>query len=305
MEALPPFGAPEVRRPSIASATSVIAIGRGLAYRGQGGIDVEEDGAVRRVLGDAGGFVFGSVRWAGAWIGATKDRPGVPPVTEAIVFVRDGRPPIEVAGRAFGVSGDERFAVVAGAALHRVDLEAGTVETLGPLVEVDLGEPSVAVGASGQTVLVTEGPKPALTFIDLSTGARERLVGPIDEDAWIRAAFAPDGGVVALDMRLGGSPLFRMLYLSRGLAPRELLRSRVAQPDGGVAFAGRSFAVAPLSLEAHPMADYGPVDLVAVPLSGGAQAKVTRTGDVRGTVRATREAVLVEGGEHVLWLPLG
>jgi hypothetical protein len=324
------LGAPEVLRPRLSAregvrVSSVSLDDDALLFRAEGEVT---PGIWRepRARGGAGGgeavllFADGSAgeggvllepRRAGVHVVAKRATPaGAPSATSQIAVLVNEGAPLVVAGHSVGVSADGSCALVldlAGKRARRVDLSSLDVDDVG---ELDGGmdpqlAPLVALDESGAEALFMDAREErcdaSLEGLDLATGERTRLLGPLPAPARVVGAFAPDdGGVLVVETRLGDQPSSRVTLLAPS-GERELWRGEVTQPASVPAFLDARTALLPLSLAPHPMSTYGPVDLVALGLDGKAPMPLTHSGDVSGTVRLAGERVLVEGGDRV-WL---
>jgi len=218
-----------------------------------------------------------------------------------------------VPGQGLGIDPGHTAAVIASlddGSIRRVDLASGEVAAtsarLGGSMD-PMMSPPIAVSPGGRQILVMEtdgerGPA-SLVLHDLGSGDRKIMVGPIPAPSWVLGMFTPAGDVLVQVMRLGDSPRYTLSRLPKSGVLATLVDLAVAQPQSLPAFVTPDVVALPLSLVAHPIATYGPVDLVLVPLSGSAQIPVTKTGDVRGRARATSTALLVEGGSVLISVP--
>lgn len=217
----------------------------------------------------------------------------------------DGGELLRLPGQVFATSADGRVAVVMdlpGRALRAVDLdrlaETGVAALDGALDPLLAMEPALA--HDGRAVVFMdarhERGDASLEFLDLRSGQRQRLLGPLPVPSWIAASLAPDGSVLALSCQPGDAPHATLWRIVPGGGRSELLRLAVTQP-GGAPIAVDDGVVALLaSLAPHPTSTGGPVDLVLVSTTGGALQQVTRHGGLQGTLRGDGAAIVVEGG---------
>jgi len=327
LEGLPRFGPAETTTPAIsrhtgAHVSGIISRGRDLVFRldapdlargiyrePRGGGDAEP------LLHDPPGQVHVDPVDAGPLLAVHRLARGrVPAKVEAIALYDAYGVETVVSGQAIGVSGDGRVAVVVdldAARVKRIDLETRQVEAVAEIdgaIDPQLA-PQVSLSHDGSVALLMDAREErgdaSLERIDLQSGQRERLHGPLPAPSWITAALGPDGEkIVALEVRPGDEPLSRLLRLRRGGGLTTLLELPVAQPTSTPAFVGDQMVALPLSIESYPMASYGPSNLVIVPLSGGAHVPLTRSGDVQGRARVIDGVLQIEGGVRLVRVPI-
>lgn len=282
----------------------------GLVYRAEGaerpGVYFEApDGRPELLVADTEQHRMLRPRSAGPYVVVEACGQGM----QALVFVRPGEAAVWVAGAAWALSGDAERALVADPGrgvwvqveLHGEDgpcaydvapLVFDSHEQLAPLVSLD---------STGERALVMQVHlgRTDLVHLDIASGAREPVLEGLPEPSWVTGVFSPGGGLVVQQMALTAVPQYRLLRFSPGQSASELFRSAYVQPASRPAFIDRSWMVLPLSLKPHQLTGAGPVDLVAVPLGGGAQVQLTHTGDVRGWVEVEGEELRLVGGAEV------
>jgi hypothetical protein len=230
---------------------------------------------------------------------------GAPAWPRAVRFLRAGAAPLDVPGQSVGVSGDGLVALVVDV-LHKrltrvalADLSTHEVGALEGGMDPQLA-PLVALDEHGQEALLMDAREErcdaSLEGIDLRSGERTRLLGPLPAPAFVSAAFLPgELGAVALVVEHGERPLARLLVLDEKGA-REAWRAAVAQPASVPCVVGPTEVALPLSVKSHGPAHYGPVDLVVVSLKGKAAVPLTQSGEVTGQARLIGRTLIVEGG---------
>jgi hypothetical protein len=272
----------------------------------------ESDPALALVFADdAAGVWLDPIARDGLVIAKLARAEGAPAAPSAIGFVRDGGDPTLVDGQSVGVSGDGQVALVVDVSrkrLVRVDLADLSSTEVG---EIDGGidpqlAPVVSLDDSGSEALFMDAREErgdaSLEGVELHSGVRTRLLGPLPVPSRVCGGFVPDnGGVFALTVRLGETPRARALLLS-ATGEHELLVADVEQPASTPAFLDAKTAVLPFSAKAWPNATYGPVDVTAIALDGRAPVALTSSGDIRGRVRVSGADLLVEGGATLLRL---
>lgn len=270
-------------------------------YRERAGTDAE------RVLADDGGVWLAPRAHGDVIVARFAATAGAPSAASAIGFLRAGADVVRVPGQAVGVSGDGRVALVIDASarrLRRVDLADLSVTEVGEVgagVDAQTCGP-VALDERGEEALFgdSDGERGWLSGVALASDARTQVTQPAREPVRLAGAFVPaDGGVLVLETRLGETPEARLLVVTPSGA-REVFRASVSQPAAVPVFLSPALAALPLSPKPHGAATYGPVDLYAVDLTSGTRRAVTTTGDVSGQPRATRDAIVVEGGEALM-----
>lgn len=236
---------------------------------------------------------------------------GAPSAANEIVFAREGMTGLALPGQSFAVSGEGRVGLVVDTergALTRVDLghlESSAVGSF-PAGLDPQREPLLALDDDGGEALFSapddKGGGLSLFGLSLDDGQTTRLHGPLPAAAWVTGAFLPNArGVLALVCRFGDTPLTTLLWLFPDGSARELFRAEVTAPCSVPALIDERAAVLPLSFESHPLATYGPTDLIAVSLEGKAPVRLTRRGDVTGQARVrARGVVVVEGGDALV-----
>ncbi|MEW5851940.1 MAG: hypothetical protein AB2A00_24345 [Myxococcota bacterium] len=319
---LPAFQAPEVIIPRLAQkgarVSQVIRHDGALVFRAEGsvapGVYVEEGGKDARplVLDSRQSFHVNPVA-AGGLVAVHRGQPGrIPALVEEVLFIDGETVVMRVPGQTVGVSGDGTTALVAdvpGKTLHRVDLPtrtrtraAGFAAGMNPHLA-----PVLALDVNGKRALFMDAREErcdgSLELLDLESGTVKRLLGPSPAPSRVCGAFSPSGNMIALEMRVGDTPQFRMLRIQGDEPGAVALKLEIAEPLSVPAFLDENHVVLPLTLTTHPNATYGPVELVMVSLVNGTTVPITRGGEVRGRARVEGDAVLLEGGDVVLRIP--
>ena len=282
-----------------------------LIYRGERGLCAGPEG--RSVHPDPEGWCYLGAQSAGSVIIAKKAKHRmVPPIAEAVVFLRAGQGEVaSFPGQCFVVSPGARRAVVAdlrSGELSAIDLRTFTARSLGkiegalePRYELPLWlSDDGAVLLYLETEAEQSGSR--LIRLDLETGRKRLVWGPIAGPSWIsgiRLPGAPSGRILSLTMRLAPRPRFE-LHLGDSL----LLELDQPQSRHPPTIVGSSHVAMVLSPERSPFASYGPSDLYLVPLRAGVLHRLTQSGDVRGRTRLEDGAIWVEGGTEVLRVSL-
>lgn len=278
-------------------------------YRADGGIFSDETDTPALLLEDPAEARFIQPFSAGGVVVAA--RTGVrtiPPHLDGFAFFSRGKI-THVDGQSCAVSADGRTGVVADIRtkkLVKVDLTTGSTDTLCALqAGMDpLFPPVLDVNHDGTRVLFTDArtqrSDTSLELLDVGSGNQTRLRGPLPEPSHVAASFSPSGARICVtEMLPGDSPDFRLLELVEGREPRTLLQLHHAQPFSQPRFLDEQTVVLLLSPQTHPGANYGPVDVVMLRLDGGIPTPLTKTGDVKGTVRVHGDVISVEGGREV------
>jgi hypothetical protein len=316
---LPSFAAPARRAPRGGHDVSAVCLDDALdalVFRAR--ID-DRVGVWREASGQEPELLLGDDE-AGVWLEpvaraglviATLARPaGAPAAPASIAFWREGEVTL-VDGHSVGVSGDGMVALVVDLARKRLvrvdlaDLSKSDVAEIDGAHDPQLA-PIVSLDHDGSEALFMdardERGDASLEGVELSSGARTRLLGPLPAPSRVVAGFAPDdAGVFAVTTTLGAAPRARALLLTTS-GERELLSVAAEQPAVAPAFLDASTAVLPFSLKSWPSATYGPVDVTAVALDGRAPVALTSTGDIVGRARVLDGDVIVEGGAALLHL---
>jgi len=327
LEGLPRFGPPETTAPALGRRdqvriSGVIARGGDLVFRADGpelapGIyrEPRRGGEADLLLPDPPGHVLLDPISAGALLAVHRSARGrVPSQIDVIALYDSYGVETVVPGQSIGVAGSGEVAAVVdlGAKLlRRVDLTNRQVTEAAALIggiDPQLA-PIVSLDHAGSAALLMDAREErgdaSLLRIDLATGATDILFGPLPAPAWATGAFVPGGDeIIALEMRLGDTPRARVLRCGAGGDRATLLELQLSQPASTPVLVGPNLVALPLSLAPHPLATYGPVDLVAIPLTGGAVFSVTHAGDVHGRARLVEDALLVEGGSHLIRVPI-
>jgi hypothetical protein len=194
-----------------------------------------------------------------------------------------------------------------GKTLRRVDLVCRVAESVAPMqggMDAQLA-PLVGVDHRGERAVFMDAREErcdaSLELADLVRGGVRCLLPPLSAPGRVCGAFMPgDESVLAMQQRLGDEPRFRLLRVRLDGTTQRVMEAELAQPLSVPVFVGDRTACFPLSLRSHPMATYGPVDLVAMDVDGGTAIPLTRSGEVRGRCRVEGCHVLVEGGNHVV-----
>ncbi|MFO0728160.1 MAG: hypothetical protein U1E65_30545 [Myxococcota bacterium] len=279
-----------------------------LVYRVPAGLGAGAEG--RLLIADPERARYLSAESAGELIIAKRIVRGmIPPIPEAIVFLRGGGALLEVPGQCFAISRRAKRAVVAdlrSGALWCVDLRRlpsdprriGTIEgVLEPRFELPMW-----LSDDGEVLLYPEAGADRsgsrLIRLDLGTGRKRVVYGPISGPAWvsgIRTPGAPSGRILSLTLRLAPRPRFELR-----LAERLLLALDQPQPSHPPTLVGPDHVAMVLSPEPSVAGSPGPSDLYLVSLRAGVLHRLTSTGDVRGRTRLEGEQLFVEGGSAVL-----
>lgn len=334
-QSLPSLGAPTRQRPTLpagAEARSVAAAGEHLVFRlqlapsqNQGGAEAggRRAGIYRQPIGagadalellaaDGGGAVLlepQSVSTAAGDVVILKRSlpAGAPSSSAEILFARPGTPALVAPGQEVAVSADGSIAAVldAGEGLSVVHLAASTLEARA-LLSFSLDDaqqaPLPAVSDDGSTVFVSQGG--ALMAIDVAGGEAREVVGEQPGVvSYAIAAATADDVVVLVASSEGGRPSAELVRVAKG-GRTSLWKAPLAQPRVAPVVIGDTVFAA-LTLEPFGSATYGPVALVALPLAGGAHAKVVELGSGPLRLRATGDELLVEGGDELLRFRLG
>jgi hypothetical protein len=223
-----------------------------------------------------------------------------------VVFVRGTQVVLEVPGSAVDLDPQGHLAVVLDLTAHLVRVvDLGSLQerlTVPLALGMDpLNPPVVTVSPDGTRALVMdardERGDASLEDINLRTGEVTRLLGPLPAPSWVAATALPEGRTLVTTMQAGENPVARLMVLAPPAAPRVLVELPVSQPCTAPLAVGSRVAVALLSLQAHPMATYGPTDVCMLYLDGGVPTPVTRHGALHGRLRVRAGGVVVvEGG---------
>jgi hypothetical protein len=216
---------------------------------------------------------------------------------------------VSLPGDAVTVSGDAQSALIADLVRKvwvRVDLssnngvQAADVGSLRFAAHEQLA-PTVTLDATGGCALVMEVElgRVDLMHLDLQSGLRSPVLEGLPEPSWAQGVFAPGGGLVVQEMVHDLSRRFRLLRFSPGKPAAPLFTSPCAQPNVAPVFLDKAWMVLPLVLQADTLTGTGPVDLVAIPMAGGAQVKLTHTGDMVGRVGVAGRDVWVQTGPEL------
>ncbi len=229
--------------------------------------------------------------------------------TAQVVLTHAEGTPVQVPGDALALSGDGQRVLIADLArkvwvqvqlepqggLRPVDvapLRFGAHEQLSPTVSLD------ATGACAVVMEVALG-RVDLVHLDLQTGVRSPVLEGLPEPSWAQGVFAPGGGLLVQEMVHDFSRRYRLLRFSPGKPAATLYSSPHAQPAVAPVFLDKAWMVLPLVLEAHSLTGTGPADLVAIPMAGGAQVRLTHSGDMSGRVGVAAGDVWVQSGPEL------
>jgi hypothetical protein len=318
-QALPSLGAPTRQRPSLpegAEARSIAAAGDALVFR----LHVKDGaeagghraGIYRQRVGvdtlellapDEGGAVLLEPQLVGDVVILKRSLPaGAPSTSAEIVFARPGAAALVIAGQEVSVSADGSTAAVVDSqqGLSVVELRASTLHARHvAALEIDDAQraPLPALTGGGESVLVTQ--RAALSAIDTTSGAARELLPPSSQVVGhLAAAVADDEAVVLVSSRDDDGPSGELVRVTGGTRTT-LWRTALAQPHIAPGLFG-DYIFAALTLEPFGSASYGPVQLVVLPLAGGAHAAVLELAAGPLRLRVTAGELLVEGGEELL-----
>jgi hypothetical protein len=324
-EGLPSFTAPTCQRPSLpdgAEARAVAAAGPHLLFRLHIDHGAEagghRPGIYRQPIGggpddlellaaDEGGGVLLEPQAAGDVVLLKRSLPsGAPSASAEVIFAHAGAEAVVVPGQEVSVSADGSTAAVLDASGGLWVVELGTTLEARSLLPMSVDDaqqlPLPALTPDGSTVMVSRAG--ALVAVDVSTGKVEILM-PAAENVVMHSicALGPQEAValVATASEEHG-PAGELVRVAGGVRT-SLWTAPLAQPRiAPVVVDEHVFAA--LTLEPYGAATYGPVHLVVMPLSGGAQAPVVELGGGPLRMRRLDDDLCVEGGDALLRLPL-
>jgi len=226
-----------------------------------------------------------------------------------VVLTHTERAPVHVPGAALALSGDSQSLLIADLArkvwvqvhlnpqdgfqpIDVAPLRFGAHEQLTPTVSLD------ATGACAVVMEVELG-RVHLVHLDLQTGVRSPVIEGLPEPSWAQGTFAPGGGLVVQEMVHDFSRRYRLLRFAPGKPAVTLYSSPHAQPTVAPVFLDKAWMVLPLVLEAQSLTGTGPVDLIAIPMAGGSQVRLTNSGDMNGRVGVAAGDVWVQSGPEL------
>jgi hypothetical protein len=284
---------------------------QGLAYRSESasppGIYLQDaPDSARLLLGDTTQSIYTKPVVAGNMLCVHRCKAGASiPMAEEILFLEQGELQLHIPGQSVGISAQGGVAVVAdlrGKSLYRADLEARDVTRV---CRMNAGMtappvPIIGVNHDGTETVFMDATEDrcngSLEWVDMRSGEKQRLRGPLPAPGMLAASFSPEGRRLAiLEQRLAPLPSFRLTVAAMDGGEQELLTLTAPQPLTAPAFLDAHTLALPLALPLSPGVQWVAADITTATLFTLA---VALSADVR--CRAGNGCLWLEGGPTVL-----